>query len=791
MSSLVAVDTETHLIAPGAIAPRLVCGSFAMRNTDRCHQCGGEDHIECDSGAPYGDENVETALYATANPELRAFVERMFDDAIAGRIKIVTHNGPFDLAVLVAYWPDLMSKVWLALEKDGIHDTLIREKLLNLATHGRLDFVEVGEIDEEISALNDALRAAGQEEIVQPKARQVRILNNLAALGEKYLGEDRKAEKEGDDIWRLRYGELDGKRAEDYPEAADKYARMDARQTLLVKESQDIRAIREEVPNVFETESFHLGVAFALQLMSCRGFGVDAEMVARIEALVDAELVHDKLDLILKRIDPETKQEIGFLRPGEPPRPYKNGAKNPDGTPKMTAGEPMSVDQTALRAYVVELCKKFNKEVKYTDPSDKFPDGQVCINKEVIGDLAPLDASMLQMQHYNSIQKVRTTEIPPLKLAIMLGCALYYSFDVLKETGRTSSSKFKDEMGIPSRNIQNIASARKVKHKKIKDGVLVDEGEVIIDPRQCYVPRHKGWALCSVDYSALELVSLAQKTYSLFGESVLRDTINAGIDAHTFFASYLAYQLDEDFRKECGHAGFSEQHAIYLFFKSWEVCGDKKKEGFFSNYRKLAKVANLGLPGGLGARTLVTYAKTVFQVVMDEDMAQTLRTYWFDFFPENRAWFEYVNNMLVDTRNSTTERRLYTYTTPLGMTRAGASYCATANGAALQSPAAEGAKLAVFNLVRACYDPGVNPLLYGGEVEPLCFIHDETITALAVNQYTHERAYEISRIMVDSMQVILPDMVVKAEPCLMWRWQKNAKTVFDENGRLKVWEPKK
>ena len=40
------------------------------------------------------------------------------------------------------------------------------------------------------------------------------------------------------------------------------------------------------------------------------------------------------------------------------------------------------------------------------------------------------------------------------------------------------------------------------------------------------------------------------------------------------------------------------------------------------------------------------------------------------------------------------------------------------------------------------------------------------------------------------MQPILPDMKIKAEPALMRRWNKKAKTVLDENGRLAIWEPK-
>ena len=64
-------------------------------------------------------------------------------------------------------------------------------------------------------------------------------------------------------------------------------------------------------------------------------------------------------------------------------------------------------------------------------------------------------------------------------------------------------------------------------------------------------------------------------------------------------------------------------------------------------------------------------------------------------------------------------------TSPLGMYRAGASYCAAANGAALQTPTAEGAKGAVFDVARACCDPEEKSILLG--CRPLLFVHDELI----------------------------------------------------------------
>jgi len=172
-------------------------------------------------------------------------------------------------------------------------------------------------------------------------------------------------------------------------------------------------------------------------------------------------------------------------------------------------------------------------------------------------------------------------------------------------------------------------------------------------------------------------------------------------------------------------------------------------------------------------------------VVVDLETAKRLRDIWFDTYPEMRPYFAWVTSDCKDPRNA----EKYAYVSPLGMYRAGASYCACANGAALQTPSAEGAKLAVFRVVRACYDPTLGSCLYG--CKPLAFIHDEIIVELPQDEFVHERANEVGRLMVEAMGEIMPDMTIKANPCLMERWNKDAEPVFDDKGRLTIWRPKK
>lgn len=53
------------------------------------------------------------------------------------------------------------------------------------------------------------------------------------------------------------------------------------------------------------------------------------------------------------------------------------------------------------------------------------------------------------------------------------------------------------------------------------------------------------------------------------------------------------------------------------------------------------------------------------------------------------------------------------------------------------------------------------------------------------------RCGKLGEVMVHSMQRYVTDVPVKAEPLIMARIYKNAEPVYDANGKLIPWEPKK
>lgn len=100
------IDTETHKIAPGALAPKLVCVQIA--------EGGGE-----------------VTIHLASDPATHDVVAK----ALQG-FRIIGHNIAFDLAVLAREYPDLEPEVWRAYDEGRVCDTMIAAQLFDIAAGG-------------------------------------------------------------------------------------------------------------------------------------------------------------------------------------------------------------------------------------------------------------------------------------------------------------------------------------------------------------------------------------------------------------------------------------------------------------------------------------------------------------------------------------------------------------------------------------------------------------------------------------------------------------------------------
>lgn len=719
--SVVSWDLETESFGPSNLAPEPICVSYA-------------------------DEEGNNLLVASCEPE--------FDEIIAlclGQDLQVNANIAFDMAVILAHRPALRQRVWDAYRRDGVTDILIREKLLVLADTGDLEYMTLQ---------NGAKQKLGWSQ---------------ADLEIRYLGVDRKSEKDDEDGWRKNYVALKGIKASGYPDEAKAYALLDAKNALEIFHKQEEKGREWLKPQFLNTRA-----ALALYLSSCWGFPIDQPMVEKLYAELSARYSDDAL------VERDGKTVLAYqhlldrkiLRPSEPPRPHANqvakGLKHlrreappvswepfrnqlEEAGIKFTAGKPSSNNETLLRQHVAEICLVAGIQPKLTET------GLVAINDEQMQELKGLDEAIDEYIEREELAKLVTTELPRMRAP-----RVHPRYDILKKTGRTSSygnSKRDKNPAYPAVNIQQI-------DPRVREAYTASPGHV----------------LCSIDYDFIELVSVAQKCLTLFGRSVLADRINAGYDPHAFLASRIILKFDPTYK------GSLDVEENYQVFEALEKTDEPK----YKHFRTLAKPTGLGFPGGLGAIRFIGYAKSTFGVDIVKlagsqeaavEMARDLKAEWLRTYPEMEAFFRWVTSDCLDLDWSSQGDERYCYQSPFGMVRRNCLYTEATNGASLQTPTAEGAKIALWDLASAMYDASLNSCLLGCHM--LAFIHDEVLVELPLDDLTHERAFEAARIMREGMRKVMTDVRVGADPALMFRWNKGAKTVLGPDGRLRVWEPKK
>lgn len=787
MTTLVAFDTETFPICDDHVIPPIVCLSYALRV----------------------DGELRSGIAVAAEPEeLRAVVSDLLTDP---SYILVGHNAAYDMGVILKAFPEFAPQIFAAYAEGRVRDTKIAEKEWRVSTSGDTEYE------------------------VLPNGQHKKLSYSLSSLEQRHLGRDRTADK-GENSWRLNYQMLVDKPLSQWPDEAVGYALDDAIGTLEVHEAQ-LRVIRPEGPGSINSHDIDVAADFGLFLMTDKGMASDAEHWHRMKAWLLEELSPENMRHLL---------DAGVLRPaqeGKPkgkaktvwtdpepndlhpdmgwayvmdmvetesrvPAPRTKGGKistsvksrndyyellvaaipepeeargwqryfmalrSEEHSGATTKPKKESINQKKLREIVAAVCAQQGQEPAL---SDKTQEPSLAL--ENIEHLAPFSPVIEDYVRRMKVNKLVTTELPRMcfrdekgdPIDGQVAPVIHFNFDVVKETFRTSS--FAGDL-YASANGQNV------------------------DPRArgMYVAR-PGHVLCSVDYSALELVSLANKLEELFGHSVLADLIRSGIDPHAYLGSQLAYTLDTDFCTEVQGQGITAPRDIYELFMRAKTHDSEDVRKWFKHYRTFAKPTGLGYPGGLGPQTFVSYAYGTFGISVDVDTAKMLREVWLNTFPEMRQFFDWVKSNCKDPRNETIGFREkdgspiagFCYTAPGGAFRAGCPFTACCNGVALQSPSALGAKIAVFDVQRACYDPSRESVLYGTSYG-VDFVHDEIIAEFPDDDLRHDRAMEIARLMVDAMAVALPLVPVAAEPALMYRWDKFAEPVY-QDGRLIPWSP--
>jgi hypothetical protein len=317
------------------------------------------------------------------------------------------------------------------------------------------------------------------------------------------------------------------------------------------------------------------------------------------------------------------------------------------------------------------------------------------------------------------VDKVLGTYVPVLRDGTKI--PVNARFNVLVNTARTSCEK---------PNLQNLPSGRKVG-----------------GTRECFVPR-PGYVFVSVDYDTLELRALAEVCLLLFGKSEMAAAINADRDLH------------------------SQVGATMLGMQYEEVEKGKKVKGSPAKVaRDAAKVFNFGAPGGLGAGSLVDYARAGYGVTLTESQAREMKAQWLRAWPEMTLYFQWINDHV-----GLGEATLVHPVT--GFIRGDVGYTDGCNHL-FQHLAAQGAKRALYRAAREAYADPSSPF-FGSR--PVVFVHDEIIAEVPEGKL-HEAAHRLAEVMVEAMSTVIRRVKVSASPAAMRRWTKEATDKY-QDGKL-------
>lgn len=332
--------------------------------------------------------------------------------------------------------------------------------------------------------------------------------------------------------------------------------------------------------------------------------------------------------------------------------------------------------------------------------------------------------------------------------------------------------------------------------------------------REMIVPT-EGFVFLAIDYSFIELRTLATVCEQRYGASRLADVIREGVDPHSFTASMFEGISIEDFG----------------------TLANKKQ------LRQQAKALNFGIPGGLGAASLVAYAQSTYGVDLSFEQAQAFRERLIEeVYPElaeylsddpiealshnlktsgyriraafetdgalgaakrivagkGRASGEEYGEAFVDrvwnSLQALNQNRRFAdqikqreageqlsrdlffgpVVTPTGRLRGKVGF-SQARNTPFQGLAADGAKLALWGLYRAGF-------------RAVAFVHDEVLIELPRSADHTEEAKRIDAILCRSMEELTGSIPIACEYALADRWYKQAEAVFDDEGRLELWK---
>jgi DNA polymerase I-like protein with 3'-5' exonuclease and polymerase domains len=390
---------------------------------------------------------------------------------------------------------------------------------------------------------------------------------DLAVVARHYAGLDLAK----DDPYRLRYGDIIGKEWEEVEEEFFAYAVKDAvvtRTAYLAIRTQALALVEEYgrsggdiLPDARQrfgllTEAVQVKKAIALAQITRNGMHLDQEWVRKAEADLRQRLREAVAQV--RTLCPDlykTDAEGGLACTGKAQTPSKSTA--------ALVGQLQRVVEEVRQAACVEPHIPVTKKTRRLSTSKKF--------WQEYQDYHPF------LRHWIAVEDLaKLVQF----FAHLRQETVHPSYSILVRTGRTA---------CVSPNVQQVP----------RDSAF----------RQAFVPS-PGHLLLAVDYSFVELCTLAAHALHRYGRSDLADVIKSGVDPHAHTGAIMSGVPLE----------------VFLSWKDKEAEeGGRKLRDRYDAARQAAKAINFGVPGGLGAQRLLEYARSTYRVTLTSKEAQTRR----------------------------------------------------------------------------------------------------------------------------------------------------------------------
>ncbi len=751
---MIGADSETHPFDAGWAAPRQVCTTMAVMASEARHLAGfealaGEGHVR-------RREKIVKGQDGEAHEFVTWLLDRKGTAAVWPRLleeghHFVFHSAAYDLLGTMGNYPQLAEGIVSAIEEGRVWDTLFREKLSNNAA---------GNIQWQVDPFTGKMTDRG--------------VYRLSTLVMRHLGIDLRDEKTDPNAVRLRYAEVDGVPLSEWGDEWVDYAVMDAVYPLLVLVEQDLSTPLEHeghstrcsiwaqpsppLPGMADgvrrlAGEYHTIGRGSVAFNAASNWGTRTRPDSVRETIAAWEMQASKAE--------EIGREAGFVRT----------SLKKDGTPTAKDG---TKDTAALRKLVsacyddAPVTLVYNDMKKGADPHP--PPGSEWLLLQSTLKAAPNDKAKRQLVvdhcRAHGLDEDLYTD----------GGALSTRGELLKTSGDPvlvayedcmSAVKYLSVWGQALRRGIEVPITFGVDNPKATGRVSVFAGKYGApyhqiprkgNTREAHRPR-PGHVYVFADYDQIELRALAQLQHTWGLGNELRQLFLDGIDPHVVMGVEL---LNAD-GQECPDGG---QWTYELATAIRARAAYPEFRGLVNDYRQLAKGANFGLPGGLGARTFVRYCRGYGVTNIDTNRAQKVKAVWGNRFPCNLRYLERINNDLAGRERMTIQQQCS------GRVRGGVYYTSGAN-TFFQGLTADGFSEAVWAVWREqVVDRGTG--LFGSRL--FLPLHDELGMETPIDR-VDAAARRLEDRMICGMSKAMPDVPVETEALATEVWSKEARRI--------------